>query len=104
MAVSDSIDQEGAIFLTCLSFRLNVAPIIMKAIVSIVLAQEEQTMKAMSFYIDDIYVNEEITSVDEVKAKLESFGLTCQDPERLKYGTKVLGLKNSSLHTDSMCV
>ena len=54
---------------------------------------KERTMKAMSSYIDDIYVNEEVISVDEVKAKLESFGLTCKDPGRLKHGAKVLGPK-----------
>ena len=68
-------------------------PMILKAIVSTVLAQEERTMEAMSSYIDDIYVNEEIVSVDEVKAKLESFGLTCKNPEHLKHRAKVLGLK-----------
>ena len=79
--------------LTQLGFRLNVAPMIMKTIVSTVLAQEERMMKATSSYIDDIYVNEEVISVDKVKVKLESFGLTCKDPECLKYGAKVLGLK-----------
>ena len=49
-------------------------------------------MKVMSSYNDDIYVNEEVIFTDEVKAKLESFGLTCKDPERLKHRTKVLGL------------
>ena len=79
--------------LTWLGFGLNVALMIMKPIVSTVLAQEEQTMKAMSVYIDDINMNEEIVSVDEVMAKLESFGLTYKDPEHLKHGAKVLGFK-----------
>ena len=76
-----------------LGFGLNVMPMIMKAIVSTVLEQEEGTMKATSSYINDIYSNEEVISADEVKAKLESFGLTCKDPECLKYKVKVLGLK-----------
>ena len=46
--------------LTQLGSGLNVVPMLMKAIVSAVLAQEERMMKAMSSYIDDIYVNEEI--------------------------------------------
>ena len=50
-------------------------------------------MKVISSNINDIYVNEEVISADEVKAKLESFGLTCKDPEHLKHGAKVLGLK-----------
>ena len=68
---------------------------IVNAIVSTmtVLAQEKQTMKVTSSYIDDIYVNEKIISADEVKAKLEYFGLTCKDSERLKHRAKALGLK-----------
>ena len=79
--------------LTRLGFGLNVALMIMKVIVSTVLVQEEQTMKMMSSYSDDIYVNEEVISADKVKVKLKSFGLTCKDPECLKHGAKVLGLK-----------
>ena len=30
---------------------------------------------------------------DKVKVKFKSFGLTCKDPEHLKHGAKVLGLK-----------
>ena len=74
-------------------FGLNMVPMIMKAIISTVLPQEEQMMKVTSSYIDDIYVNEDIVSADEVKTRLESFGLTCKDPERLKHGAKLLVLK-----------
>ena len=74
----------------------------MKAIASTVLAQEEWMMKAMSSYIDDIYVNEEVISAAEVKVKLESFGLTCKDPECLKHGAKVLGLKVCG-ECDTLC-
>ena len=70
----------------------------MKAIVGKVLAQEERAVEATSSYIDSIYVNEEIVSTDEVQAKLESFGLTCKDPERLKHGAKVLRLKVGREH------
>ena len=66
---------------------------IIKAIISTVLVQEEWMMKATSSFIDDIYVNEEEISADEAKAKLESFSLTCKDPECQKLGAKVLGLK-----------
>ena len=51
----------------------------MKAIISTVLAQE-------------------IVSADEVKAKLESFGLTCKEPERLKHRPKVLALRFGGEH------
>ena len=54
-------------------------------------------MKAMSSYIDDTYVNKDMVSADDVKMKLESFGLTCKDPERLKHEAKGLG-KWDTLH------
>ena len=79
--------------LTRLGFGLNVASMIVKAIISTVLAQEEQTINATSSYINDIYVNEDTVSVDEVKTKLESFDQTCKDPEHLKHRAKVLGPK-----------
>ena len=65
----------------CLGFGLNVAPLIIKAIVKMVLEQDELTMKATSAY--------------EVKNKLDSFGLTKKDLKRLKDGTLVLGLEVS---------
>ena len=49
-------------------------------------------MEVTSSYIDDIYLNEEIVSAEKVKAKLESFGLTCKDPERLKHRAKVMSV------------
>ena len=55
-------------------------------------------MKATSSYMDDICVNEEVISADEVKVKLESFGLICQDPERLKHVAKVQGIKVCGEH------
>ena len=50
-------------------------------------------MKATLSYIDDIYVNEEVISANKVKVKLESFSLTCKDPEHLKHGAKLIGNK-----------
>lgn len=57
------------------------------------MSQEEVTIRATSLYIDDIYVNESIMSADEVKEKLESFGLSSKDLKCLKAGTLVLGLE-----------
>jgi len=79
--------------LTRLGFGLNVAPLIMKAIVNAVLTQEEPMRKATSAYVDDIYVNEDVMSADKVRRKLETFGLTSKDPKRLKNGATVLGLE-----------
>ena len=39
------------------------------------------------------HVNEEIIFADQVMVKLESFGLTCKETERLKHRVKELGLK-----------
>ena len=77
---------------THLGFGLNVAPLIMKVIVKTVLEQDELMKKATSVYVDDIYVNEDELSVDEVKSRLESFGLASKDSTRLRDGV-VLGLK-----------
>ena len=49
------------------------------------------------------HVNEEVISVDEVEVKLESFGLSCKDAERLKHGAKVLSLKVWGEHTTLCC-
>ena len=67
--------------LTCLGFGLNEAPLIMKAIVSMMLSQEEAVGHAVSAYIDDIYVNKDVMPVTSVKECLARFGLECKDPE-----------------------
>jgi len=78
--------------LTRLGFGLNVAPLIMRSIVNTVVAQDERVKTATSSYIDDIFVNETICSASRVKKHLERFGLTCKAPEKLRCGTRVLGL------------
>ena len=45
-----------------LGFGLNVALLIMKAIIK----TDELMKRAMSAYLDDIYINEDLFSVDEV--------------------------------------
>ena len=76
--------------LTRLGFDFNVAPLIMKAIVSEVLSQEEAVGHAASAYIDDIYVNEDVMPATRVREHLARFGLECKDPERLEDGARVL--------------
>ena len=68
---------------------LNVAPLIMKAIVSAALSQEEDVGHAASVYIDDIYVNEDVIPATRVRGHLARFGLECKDPERLEDDTRV---------------
>ena len=45
---------------------LNVVPQIMKTIVSVVLSQEETVKKAMSVYLNDIYINEDVGPVSHI--------------------------------------
>ena len=78
--------------LTHLEFGLNVAPLIMKAIVSAVLSQKETVGYVASAYIDDIYVNEDVMPATCVREHLARFGLEYNDPKRLEDGARVLGL------------
>ena len=50
-----------------LRFGLNVAPLIMKVIIKTVLEQDELMKRAMSAYVNNIYINEDMLSADEVK-------------------------------------
>ena len=74
--------------LTRLWFGLNVALLIMKAIVSAVLSREEAVGHAASAYID-IYVNEDIMPATRVREHLARFELECKDPERLEDGAQM---------------
>ena len=81
--------------LTRQGFGLNVALSIMTAIMSAIRQQDEAVWQATLSYIDNIFVNESILFAQVVKKHFESFGLTCKDPERLRDGAKVLGLRVS---------
>ena len=78
--------------LTRLGFGLNVAPSVMKAVLATVLKQDETVDRATSAYLDDIMVNEDITSVASVESHLLQFGLECKPAERVADGARVLGL------------
>ena len=84
--------------LTCLGFGLNVAPLIMKAIVSAVLSQKEAVGHAASAYIDNIYVNEDVMPATRLREHLARFGLENKDTERLEDGVRVLGLAVAMEH------
>lgn len=79
--------------LTRLGFGLNVATLIMKAVIDAVLSQDEAIANATSAYIDDIYVNENLIPVTHVRYLLSKYELVCKEPTRLEDGTKVLGLQ-----------
>ena len=86
-------------YLIRLGFGLNVAPLIMKAIVSAVLSQEEAVGHAASAYINDIYVNEDVMPTTHVREHLARFGLEYKDPEWFEDGTQVLGLAVTMEHS-----
>ena len=64
----------------------------MKTIVSAVLFQEKMVEKAMSAYLDDIYINENASPALHIRVKLTQFGLDCKDPDWLENGACVQGL------------
>uniref|UniRef100_A0A5S6Q5M4 Integrase catalytic domain-containing protein n=1 Tax=Trichuris muris TaxID=70415 RepID=A0A5S6Q5M4_TRIMR len=79
--------------MTRLGFGLNVAPLVMKTVLSCALSQDQDVRKGTSAYIDDILVNEDIVKADRVVQHLLRFGLTCKAPVRVADGARVLGLK-----------
>lgn len=79
--------------LTRLGFGLNVAPVIMRAVLDAVLKQEPAVYAGTSAYIDDVFVNEDIVSAEVVVSHLRRFGLSCKPPERLRDGARVLGVR-----------
>uniref|UniRef100_A0A5S6R5T4 Reverse transcriptase domain-containing protein n=1 Tax=Trichuris muris TaxID=70415 RepID=A0A5S6R5T4_TRIMR len=79
--------------LTRLGFSLNVAPLIMKAVVSRVLSQDQVVERGTSTYTDDILVNENVVKARRVEEHLARYGLTCKPHEHVVNGAHVLGLK-----------
>ena len=67
--------------LTRLGFGLHVAPLIIKAIVSVVLSQEEAVGHTASTYIDDIYVKDDVVPATHIREHLAKFEHECKDLE-----------------------
>ena len=78
--------------LTRLGFGLNVAPTVMKSVVTAVLTQDETVDRATSSYLDDIFVNEDVTSAQFIEKHLSRYGLECKPAERVADGARMLGL------------
>uniref|UniRef100_A0A5S6QMU4 Integrase catalytic domain-containing protein n=1 Tax=Trichuris muris TaxID=70415 RepID=A0A5S6QMU4_TRIMR len=79
--------------LTRLGFGLNIAPLVMKAVLSCALSQNANVQEGTSAYVDDILVNEDVVKASDVVQHLAEFGLTCKAPARVADGARVLGLK-----------
>uniref|UniRef100_A0A5S6QA39 RNase H domain-containing protein n=1 Tax=Trichuris muris TaxID=70415 RepID=A0A5S6QA39_TRIMR len=78
--------------LTRLGFGLNVAPLVMKAVLNLVLSLDESVKKGTAAYIDDILVNEDVIEARRVELHVARYGLTCKPHERVADGARVLGL------------
>ena len=79
--------------LTRLGFGLNVAPRVMKTVLETVAEQDTNVKKAVSSYVDDVLVNEEVLSAEEVAEHLRACGLECKEPTRASEGARILGLR-----------
>ncbi|XP_047144675.1 uncharacterized protein LOC124818174 [Hydra vulgaris] len=80
--------------LTRLGFGLNVAPIIMKSVVSTIIDQDELVKRGASAYVDDVFVNEEVVSLDYVKRHFEKYCLERKESEQIGCnGVHILGLR-----------
>ena len=76
----------------------------MKAAVSAVLSQKEAVGCAVSAYIDDIYVDEDVVPATHVREDLVQFGLKCKDMEWLEDGTRLLGLTVGMEHDELLAL
>ena len=57
-----------------------------------VLTQDETVDRATSSYLDDIFVNEDVVSVQCVENHLLRYGIECKQAEHVAEGARVLGL------------
>ena len=78
--------------LTRLGFGINVAPLVMKAVVNRVLSLDATVHEGTSSYVDDILVREDVVSAQRVRQHLATYGLLTKEPERVGDGTRLLGL------------
>ena len=78
--------------LTRLGFGLNVAPLLMKAIVNRVLSLNPSVREATSSFVDDILVREDTVTAEYVREHLAKYGLLTKEPERVRDGARLLGL------------
>ena len=85
--------RERRYCLTRMGFGLNIAPLVLKKILSAVLSWDEMINTAVSPYLDDLLVNENVASAAEVVSHLHRHGLICKPAERVCEGTRILGMR-----------
>ena len=76
-----------------LGFGLNVAPTVMKAVVGAVLQRDKRMQQGVLPYVDDLLVDEDIVSAEEVIQHFARYGLDCKPPQRAADGARLLGLR-----------
>ena len=76
-----------------LGFGLSVAPNIMKAVVQAILERDERVRRGVLAYVDDLLVDEDIVSAEEVVQHFAEYGLECKPPQRAAEGARLLGLR-----------
>ena len=81
--------------LTRLGFGLNVAPLIMKAVVRAVLERDAAVARGVLPYVDDLLVDEDVVSAEHVVEHFARYGLACKPPVRAADGARLLGLRVS---------
>ncbi|KAK8406345.1 hypothetical protein O3P69_007208 [Scylla paramamosain] len=79
--------------LTRLGFGISIAPMVMKAVVSEVLKQDNVIKEAASPYVNNIFLNEDFVTSGVVVNHLRQFGLECNPTQRVEKGARVLGLR-----------
>ena len=76
-----TVEYKGTRFcLSRLGFGLNIAPRVMKTVLEAVVNQDEDVANAVSSYVDDVLVNEDVMSAENVSKHLGAFGLQCKEP------------------------
>lgn len=79
--------------LTRLGFGLNIAPLVLKKVLSTVLCWDTRIKQATSPYLDDILVDERVATATDVQNHLHRHGIVSKPAERVKKGARVLGMK-----------
>lgn len=87
------VKYKGKLYvMTRMGFGLSVAPKIMSKILSSIFSLNDRLREGCDHYIDDIWINEQVVSVAEVKSHLMKYGLVTKEPESLD-NARVLGLR-----------
>lgn len=68
--------------LTRLGFGLNIAPLVMKAVIKTILMQQSEIARPVLPYVDDMLLKEDLVSADQAAAHFTAFGLECKQPHQ----------------------